>query len=96
MMTRRNGATEWSKTHNSNFEIDKFALLHLSRKHKPDPNRPGKQRPIPRPDFTLTDHTIALSASHKFLCIILDQAVNFKEHANYALGKGVTYAAQIR
>ena len=30
MMTQRNSATEWSKLHNSNFEIDKFALLHLS------------------------------------------------------------------
>jgi Reverse transcriptase (RNA-dependent DNA polymerase) len=25
MMTRRNGAADWSKTHNSNFEVDKFA-----------------------------------------------------------------------
>ena len=38
MMTRQDGATDWSKTHNSNFKIDKFALLHLSRKHEPDPN----------------------------------------------------------
>ena len=96
MMAQRNGATEWSKTHNSNFEIDKFALLHLSRKCEPDPNRPGKQRPIPRPALTLTDHTITPSASHKFLGVILDQALNFKEHANYTLGKGVMYAAQIR
>jgi hypothetical protein len=38
MMTRQGGATEWSKTHNSNFEVDKFAFLHLSHKLKPDPN----------------------------------------------------------
>jgi len=30
MMTRSNGATEWSISHNSNFEVDKFALLHMS------------------------------------------------------------------
>ena len=96
MMTRPNGANEWSASHNSNFEIDKFALLHMSRKREPDPNRQGKQRPIPRPPLHLVNHTINLSTSHKFLGIFLDQSLNFKEHANYALGKGEKYAAQIR
>jgi len=96
MMTRRNSATNWSKTHNSNFEVDKFALLHLSRKRKPDPTRPGKQRPISCPPLTLTNHTINPLTSHKFLGIFLDQTLNFKEQANYALGKGEKYAAQIR
>jgi len=96
MMTRQDGATDWSKTHNSNFEIDKFALIHLSRKREPDPDRPRKQRPIPRPPLHLEDHTISPSASHKFLGVYIDQNLNFKEHANYALGKGERYAAQIR
>jgi hypothetical protein len=30
---------------------------------------------------------LAGTTSHKFLSIYLDQALNFKEHANYALGK---------
>src|ERR1700691_1359314 len=96
MMTQHDGASAWSPTHNSTFEIDKFALLHLSRKLEPDPNRPGKQRPLPRPPLSLANHTINPSSSHKFLGVILDQNLNFKEHANYALGKGEKYAAQLR
>jgi hypothetical protein len=96
MMTRHNGATAWSDTHNSTFEIDKFALLHLSRKLEPDPNRPGKQRPLSRPPLSLANHTINPSPSHKFLSVILDQNLNFKEQANYTLGKGAKYAAQLR
>jgi hypothetical protein len=96
MMTRRNGTANWSKTHNSNFKVDKFTLLHLSRKQEPDPTCPGKQRPIPRPPLTLANHTINPSTSHKFLGVFLDQTLNFKEQANYALGKGEKYAAQIR
>jgi len=96
MMTRQGGATEWSKTHNSDFEIDKFALLHMSRKLEPDPNRPRKQKPITRPPLHLTNHTIPPSTSHKFLGVFLDQSLSFKEHANYALGKGEKYAAQLR
>ena len=96
MMTRQEGATAWSKAHNSNFKVDKFALLHLSRKLEPDPNHPGKQRPISRPPLHLADHTINPSPAHKFLGVILDQTLNFKEHVNYALGKGEKYAAQLR
>jgi len=96
MMTQRNGAADWSKMHNSNSKVDKFALLHLSCKHKQDLTHPGKQRPISCPPLTLTNHTINPSISHKFLSIFLDQTLNFKEQANYALGKGEKYAAQIR
>ena len=52
MMTRPNGANKWFASHNSNFEIDKFALLHMSCKREPDPNQQGKQRPIPRPPLS--------------------------------------------
>jgi len=95
MMTRRGGATEWSKSHNFNFEVDKFALLHLSRKLEPDPNHPRKQKPITRPPLHLANHTIFPTTSHKFLSVFLDQNLNFKVHANYTLGKGETYAAQL-
>jgi hypothetical protein len=96
MMTGHNGATAWSTAHNSTFEIDKFALLHLSRKREPNPTRLGKQCPLSRPSLSLANHTINPSPSHKFLGVILDQNLNFKEHANYALGKGEKYAAQLR
>jgi hypothetical protein len=96
MITRPGGAIEWSTSHKSNFEIDKFGLLHMSRKTEPDPTRPGKRRPLTRPSLQLAEHTIKPSASHKFLGVYLDQALNFKEHANYALGKGERYAAQVR
>jgi hypothetical protein len=95
IMTQSNGTTEWSISHNSNFEVDKFTLLHISHKLKSDPNCPGKQRPISHPSLHLANHTINLSPSHKFLSIILDQSLNFKEQANYALGKGEKYAAQL-
>ena len=41
MMTFQGGATKWSKSHNSNFEINEFALLYLSHKLELDPNHTG-------------------------------------------------------
>ena len=49
-----------------------------------------------QPPLHLKDHIINPSASHKFLGVYLDQNLYFKEHANYTLGKGEKYAAQIR
>jgi hypothetical protein len=49
-----------------------------------------------QPVLQLAEHTIKPSASHKFLGVYLNQALHFKEHTNYALGKGERYAAQVR
>lgn len=94
MMNREEGGTDWSRTHNSPFEMDKFGLLHLTRQKVPDPNRPGKKKRAPRPPLTLNGFTIQPSTSHKFLGVILDDELRFHEHANYAYGKGTSYLGQ--
>ena len=94
MMQRAGGGLEWERTHNSPFELDKFGLLHLTRKKTDDPNRPGKKMRTPRPPLTINGHTIQPSKSHKFLGVILDDELRFNEHANYAYGKGVSYLGQ--
>src|ERR1700692_1988351 len=40
MMSRPGGTAKWSKDHQSNFEIDKFTLLHMSWKLEPNPQCP--------------------------------------------------------
>ncbi|KAG2029192.1 hypothetical protein BDR03DRAFT_881567, partial [Suillus americanus] len=56
-----------------------------------DPDNPGKTKPVHRPSITLSSHTIQPSRSHKFLGIIIDEELRFKEHAAYALAKGTKY-----
>ncbi|KAG2064523.1 hypothetical protein BDR04DRAFT_937274, partial [Suillus decipiens] len=36
-------------------------------------------------------HTIQPSKFHKFLGMIIDQDLNFKEHTSFAMAKGITY-----
>ncbi|KAG2739808.1 hypothetical protein P692DRAFT_20687733, partial [Suillus brevipes Sb2] len=45
-----------------------------------------------RPSITIRNHIINPSHSHKFLGVIIDDELKFKEHAAYALAKGTTYA----
>ncbi|KAG1824556.1 uncharacterized protein BJ212DRAFT_1260835, partial [Suillus subaureus] len=91
MMEKPGGTLEWSHEHNAEFELDKTALICLSRKHTADKDNPGKSKPMHRPSITIGNHTINPSHSHKFLGIIIDKELRFKEHATYALAKGTKY-----
>jgi ribonuclease HI len=85
MMTRQGGAIEWTRTHNSQFEYSKLALVdfaHYSKK-------------VTRPPLTLPSITINPSKSTKYLGIILDQCLNWKEQLAYVIGKGAKWTAQI-
>jgi hypothetical protein len=81
MMEKLGGALEWSEEHNAEFELDKTALLCLSKHRVPSKDNPRKTVPAPRPSITIRNHTIDLSHSHRFLGVIIDDKLNFKEHA---------------
>lgn len=68
----------------------------FSNKRIPDPGRPGKTMPAPRPPITVNGHVNMPVATTKFLGIILDQDLKFKEHADYAASKGKFWITQTR
>jgi ribonuclease HI/endonuclease/exonuclease/phosphatase family metal-dependent hydrolase len=86
MMTRPGGAIEWTATHNSQFEYSKLALVDFAH--------PAKK--TTRPPLTLPNVTVTPSESTKYLGVILDQGLNWKEQTAYAAGKGSKWTAQIR
>ena len=94
IMTRPGEVLEWAKDHEYHFALDKFRLMGLTRKRKPDPTRTRKTHPKTHPSITLGQHTIKPTATHKFLGILIDQELHFKEHINYALAKGSKYLMQ--
>lgn len=91
MMEKQGSALDWSKDHNADFELDKTALLCISRKRIPDPNSRNKTLPVPHLPITIRNHIIEPSRLHKFLSIIVVDKLTFKEHATYALAKGTRY-----
>ncbi|KAG1729344.1 uncharacterized protein EDB91DRAFT_1060003 [Suillus paluster] len=46
---------------------------------------------MPRIPIMIRDHMIHPSHSHKFIGVIIDENLNFKEHVSYALAKGTKY-----
>ena len=85
MLERRGGAYDWSSKHNSKFETSKFGLIDFTLNRSKE-----------RPPIVIRGITIKPSKSHKFLGVMVNQELRWKEHASYALAKGVAYVALIR
>lgn len=96
MVTRPNGALDWSLTHASKFEIDKTGLIIFTNRRIPDPTCPHKTIPLPRPSVSINGQQVKPSLSLKFLGVILDQELQFKAHADYAAAKGKFWIMQTR
>ena len=71
MLERNGGGYQWSKDHNSKFETSKFALIDFTR------SRAKERLPL-----HIRGITIQPSSSHKFLGIIIDQELRWREQAN--------------
>lgn len=84
IMTRKGGALDWSRTHNSTFELDKTGLVHFSRKPK-----------IEHLSLTISKQVINPVLFHTLLGVILDQSLRFREQCNKALAKGLLWTSQI-
>ena len=85
MLERKGSGYQWSLDHNSHFEPSKFALidflLNRLKDCPPLQTRNTMIKPVP---------------SHKFLGVILDQELRWREQANYALAKGTQYTLLMR
>jgi ribonuclease HI len=84
MVERDEGAMEWSRSHNSTFELDKTACIDFSR-----------SKEITRPVLKVHTQQIAPTASHVLLGVVLDQELRWKDQCNRALAKGMKWAAQL-
>ncbi|KAE9382823.1 hypothetical protein BT96DRAFT_745140, partial [Gymnopus androsaceus JB14] len=78
---------DWAKDSASLFDVEKYQLVHHPRRSTPDTDQL-----IP---LTLAGHTIKPSNSAKYLGVIVDKGFKFKEHADYAIGKGIQASAAL-
>lgn len=94
MMERPRGGFEWSRTHNSPFELSKVALMNFPRSYRDE---------IPGPlildrlnnDGTITTSSVAPVKSYKYLGVIFDPALRWKLHHTKVAGSATFWTAQI-
>ena len=73
-----------------------MALVGFSRWCKADPQCPGKLVLEPQPDLHLRDAMIRLSPMHKYLGIIFDQELHWREQAKCAMATAAKWMLQFR
>ena len=59
-------------------------VLHLLRKTIPDPDEEGSRIPLPKPDLILQHQTVQEVESYKYLGILIDANLHWKEQAQRA------------
>jgi len=74
--------------------IDKFGVMGLTRQREQNPGSRSCTRPLTRKPIYLQGTKIPLVSSHKFLGVILDQELQWKEHVDYALHVGTKWVEQ--
>ena len=95
-MEKQQGVFQWAEEHNCEFGLEKFQLVDFTRRRVPDQERPGKTKPMPRPDLTLRGHRVKASATATFLGVRIDQELRWKAQGDKIVAKGQAWVAQIR
>ena len=93
-MTKNGGGLEWSRTHNSKFEVNKSAIIHFAKKSIQDPENSNNHIPIPRPKLTLAGQTVTKVSSYKYLGIVIDNQLNWKIQAQCATANTTKWILQ--
>ena len=79
-MERSGGGLEWSRTHNSHFSLEKFGLLNCKARLG------GVEL---GPALRLSNGTVIKpSDHHRFLGVLVNQALKFRQHVAMAYAKG--------
>ncbi|KAJ3473815.1 hypothetical protein NLI96_g12812 [Meripilus lineatus] len=88
MMEKEEGILEEARVRNIEFEIMKSAIVDFSRKRQRHPTLPRRMVPLARPEVVIDGQTLRPQASYKFLGLVVDEELRFKEHAERAVVKG--------
>ena len=95
LMVRENSTLTWSKSHNSKFEVNKSAIMHLT--HKTIQNPEGNSRiPIPRPELVIEGQIVRETTSYKYLGSQIDNQLKWKEQAFRAIANTTKWISQFR
>jgi hypothetical protein len=94
MMERPGGGFEWSRTHNSPFEISKIALMNFPHSHRD--SLPGDLI-LDRPNLDGSVSTSATKAvgSYKYLGVIFDPGLRWTLHHPKVIASATFWSSQI-
>ena len=97
MMVREDGRQQWSIKHNSFFGVSKSAIAHFSRKMSTDPQSNNPQHlPLYRLELTLDGQIVQEVKHYKYLGILIDAQLRWKEQEQRAAANATKWILQFR
>jgi len=96
MMMEENGGLQWSRDHNSNFEISKSIVMHVLKKTQPDPQREDKRIPLDRPELIVEGKTYREVSSFKYLGVRIDNKLGWTEQAQVSNASATKWIMQFK
>jgi ribonuclease HI/endonuclease/exonuclease/phosphatase family metal-dependent hydrolase len=96
MMTNEEGGLQWSKEHNSRFEVSKSAIVHFTRKTAANPDIENGRIPLERPKLTLEGQEVEEVECYKYLGVQIDSQLRWKEQAQRAIANATKWILQFR
>ena len=96
MMTKDQGGLQWSREHNSRFEVNKSAILHLTRRTAPDPDSNHRRIPLEKPVLELEGLAVQEVESFKYLGVQIDAQLRWKEQTQRAIANATKWLLQFR
>ncbi len=96
MMTDSDGALEWAKSHQSAFEIDKTALICFTRCQNMSGAQIGMTNTAKGVPLTIEGRTILPQRTTRYLGVILDSELCFRENIALATAKGAKWTQALK
>ena len=95
LMTKPEGSLERSHLHNSKFKVNKSAVMHFSRKTSLDLEN-NRHVPIHKPNLIIEGHQVKKTNIYKYLGILLNHQLNWKEQAQRTTANATKWILQFR
>jgi len=94
MMTKEDGGLEWSRDHNSRFEVSKLVVLHATRRTQVNPEDAQNRILLDRPILWIEGQYIQEVTSFKYLGVQVDAQLSWKEQAQRASANATKWILQ--
>jgi ribonuclease HI len=96
IMVKEDGGLQWSKEHNSKFEVSKSVVMHLTRKSQQDPVDDERRIPLDQPPLVLGGQVVRIVQSFKYLGLHIDSQLRWKEQESRTVEKATKWILQFR
>jgi ribonuclease HI len=96
LMTKEDGGLQWSRTHNSKFEVSKSVIMHFTRKTDRDPETDNGRIPLTRPQLVLEGKIVKETECFKYLGVLVDSQLRWNEQAQRAIANATKWILQYK